>query len=305
MSALIHARRLRVPVGALALALSFGIGGPAHAGGGVAGPVGAVTSLHGPSNVAGDEARPLNLHDNVFPHEQLRTGPDGALSILLDADVVIDLCDDTSLRLVEQDGSGRAGLELDAGEIRIHSASESSLVVLTPAGRFVLGRGSFNIAVDPQTGETRVASSEGRLSAQGVREVERVRFELGPGEQLRMLPGEAPGHRYSRLGPDPLGPDGCFGNPHRAAAMVDTGSSGPDSTLDDMALDEPLPQVSMAPPAGDPVSVLDADVLDPCFATGCSLLAGGELLLDDPNGLTDFDYCGGDCGPLPDPRVPF
>ena len=290
-----------------ALALVFAAVGSARAAEVPAGaPVGAVTSISGAAIATGQAPRNVALHDEVFSSQRLSTGSEGALSVLLDGDAVLELCDDTTVRLREADDLGRRGMSLDGGQVRIVAGGEGrGIVVDTPAGRVVIDTGSVDVAVEADTGETRVAGRGGWVSVRGVAAAAVVRFDLAPGDVIYVRPGEAPGTRYEPAGAALLDPGACFESSHLAAVGVDRGlGDATDTALDRLALAEAAPAPPAAFGGSEGFYQSEAGVVDPCFATGCPGLAVFDVLflLDDPNGLSDADFCGGACAPLPDPR---
>ena len=193
-------RALRVALAALA-ALA-----PAAA----ASPGATVTAVIGNAGAGGVA---LERQARLADGDSLQTGPDGACSILVDGDAVLELCQATSLRLGHRDGrsDGPRVLELRAGEIRVMAAKRPAgqrIEIHTPAAIATILGSVVYVAVDAK-GTTTIASAEGNVRVESSRRLGRV-LALAAGQQVTVRPG-APVPRVAAVwDPEDSPADGCL-----------------------------------------------------------------------------------------------
>jgi hypothetical protein len=202
----------RMRLSAISLAMLFGLSSSAFSDGGVAGQV--TASLD--SGVGG----------SVADGEHVKLGEEGACSILLDEDAVVELCGQTSVVFKRDPKTNRRIVSLESGELRIvvePREFEERIEIHTPAAIATLLGTIVHVSVDPATGETTITSAESKVSVRSDQAAVSGTTVLTPGEQVTVDPGQAPPATPKRLDDeefDELG--GCLVNFHVAAADRDS-----------------------------------------------------------------------------------
>jgi len=181
---------------------------------------GRVTALVG--DVATRSGRPLAHRSAIADDERIALGEDGACSILLDEDALVEMCERTDVSLRKDSQTGRRRIYLDAGAIRLivdpRSAAER-IEVYTPAAIATILGTIVHFTVDPATGETTITGEESQ-----VRVVSRDPSVPGATtvrafEQVVMRPGAPPPAQPRRLGPQDIAKlGGCVVDFHQAAS---------------------------------------------------------------------------------------
>jgi hypothetical protein len=191
---------------------------------------------------------PLERQSKLADGDSLRTGEDGACSILVDDNAVLELCPDTSLRLGHRDArsAGPRVLELRAGEIRVLAAPRPAgqrIEVHTPAAIATFQGSVVYVAVDAR-GVTTIASAQSHVRVESSRRLGRA-LTLTEGQQVTVRPG-APIPRVAQLwDPEASPADGCLID-FRAVAFDDSRDPGEGRALDAITQQDAvdaLPQV--------------------------------------------------------------
>jgi len=213
-----------------------------------ASPGATVTAVTGNAGAGGVA---LERHARLADGDSLRTGEDGACSILVDGDAVLELCQATTLRLGHRDGrsDGPRVLELRAGEIRVLAQPRPAaqrIEIHTPAAIATVLGSVVYVAVDAK-GVTTIASAESKVRVESSRRLGRA-ITLTAGQQVTVRPG-APLPRNADLwDPEESPADGCLID-FRAIAFDASRAPGDGSALDKItgqdAIDA-LPAVSAA-----------------------------------------------------------
>jgi len=168
-----------------------------------------VTAVTGDAGVRG---APLRRDAAVADGERVRTGRDGACSLLVDGAAVLEICQGTSLRLAPRGAEGGPRvLELESGEIRVVAAPRAEaqrVEVRTPAAVATLFGAVAYVAVDA-SGATTIAAAE---SAVRVEPADRsgAALDLAAGKQVTLRPGAALPKAASAWNPDTSPADGCL-----------------------------------------------------------------------------------------------
>jgi hypothetical protein len=216
--------------------------------------------------------------------EHVKLGEDGACSILVDQDAVVELCGQTSLLLRRDERSNRRIVALDRGEIRIvvePRAFEERIEIHTPAAIATLLGTIVHVSVDPTTGATTISSAESQVAVRsGDPQISGTTI-VDASQQLTVMPGVAPPAEPQRLDREQLSElGGCLVDFHSAAL-------GRDSHDHDLRVAErltmpeiaahgeggQLPQPATATPDGVPLPNAPGEPLaaqdDVCVVTDC------------------------------------
>ena len=181
---------------------------------------GQVTAIVG--EVVTGSGRPLEHRSVVADDERIALGKDGACSILLDEDALMELCEETAVSLEKDPQTGQRRIYVDAGAIRVivePRAVPERIEILTPAAIATILGTIVHVAVDPASGETTITSEENR-----VRVVSRDPNVPGATtvaalEQIVMRPGAPPPAEPRRLRPEDVAQlGGCVVDFHGAAS---------------------------------------------------------------------------------------
>jgi hypothetical protein len=158
--------------------------------------------------------------------EHVRLGEDGACSILVDQDAVVELCGQTSLVLKRDEASNRRVVALDRGEIRIvvePRELEERIEIHTPAAIATLLGTIVHVAVDPKTGATTISSAESQVSVRSGDPQISGTTVVEASQQLTVMPGVAPPAKPKRLDRDQISElGGCLVDFHSAALGRDS-----------------------------------------------------------------------------------
>jgi ferric-dicitrate binding protein FerR (iron transport regulator) len=189
-----------------ATAVLLGAGAAAHA----AGPRAIVTAVTGSAGASGVA---LERQSTLVDGDSLRTGEDGACSILVDGDAVLELCQATTLRFGHREGrsDGPRVLELRAGEIRVLAEPRSAdrrIEIHTPAAIATVLGSVVYVAVDAR-GVTTIASAESKVRVESSRRLSRA-MTLTAGQQITVRPGAPLPRNAEPWDPDTSPADGCL-----------------------------------------------------------------------------------------------
>src|SRR5262245_22601274 len=129
-----------------------------------------VTAVTGNAGAGGS---PLERQSSLADGDSLQTGDDGACSLLVDRDAVLEVCQGTSLRLGHRDGKsdGPRVLELRRGEIRVLAeprAAAQRIEIHTPAAIATILGSVVYVAVDAN-GVTTIAAAESKVRVESPR----------------------------------------------------------------------------------------------------------------------------------------
>jgi hypothetical protein len=235
----------RVSVHAVwATALLLGAGAAAHA----AAPDATVTAVTGNAGASGVA---LERQSTLADGDSLRTGEDGACSILVDGDAVLELCQATTLRLGHREGrsEGPRVLELRAGEIRVLAeprAAGRRIEIHTPAAIATVLGSVVYVAVDAR-GVTTIASAQSKVRVESSRRLGRA-MTLTAGQQITVRPGSPLPRNAEIWDPDTSPADGCLID-FRAIAFDASRDPGDGRALDQVTgqdVIDTLPHVSAA-----------------------------------------------------------
>ena len=191
-------------VGWALVALAAGAPAPA------AEPGATVTAVTGNAGAGGAA---LERQSTLADGDSLRTGDDGACSILVDQDAVLEVCQGTSLRLGHRDGKsdGPRVLELRQGEIRVLAeprAAGQRIEIHTPAAIATILGSVVYVSVDAK-GTTTIASAENDVRVESSRRLGSA-LTLAGGQQLTVRPGAPLPRVAERWDPDASPADGCL-----------------------------------------------------------------------------------------------
>lgn len=220
----------------------------AGAASGASAPVSTVTAVIGNAGASGVA---LERQSTLADGDSLRTAEDGACSILVDGDAVLELCQATTLRLGHREGrsDGPRVLELRAGEIRVLAEprpADRRIEIHTPAAIATVLGSVVYVAVDAK-GVTTIASAESKVRVESSRRLGRA-MTLTAGQQITVRPG-TPLPRIAEVwDPENSPADGCLID-FRAIAFDASRNPGDGRALDQITgqdVIDALPHVSAA-----------------------------------------------------------
>ena len=235
-----------------------------------AGPAGAATQGATVTAVTGETGAggvPIERQAKLTDGDPLQTGEDGACSLLVDEDAVLELCQATSLRLGHRDGrsDGPRVLELRRGEIRVLAeprAADQRIEIHTPAAIATIMGSVVYVSVDAN-GVTTIASGESDVRIESARQLGSS-ITLAAGQQVTVRPGMPVPRKAQVWDPDSSPADGCLVD-FRALAYEASRTPGDGRSLDAItgqdALDG-LPSVG-AGSEGPWTSPVEDDWIDP------------------------------------------
>jgi hypothetical protein len=185
---------------AVAIALCGGLGlAPANARTGE--DPAQVTSVIGDARASD---APLAERTAVGERETVATGEDGKCSMLVDGDVVIQLCEHSTLALHRDAAQGRRIIEVDAGSVHVIAAprlSEERVEIHTPAAIAVLLGTIVHVLVDEATGDSTIASIHSAVRVRSASEGFDQETTLNPAQQITVRRGAPPPAQPEQLGP--------------------------------------------------------------------------------------------------------
>jgi hypothetical protein len=195
-----HSAAIRRSSGlAVAIALCWGLGLSGASARADEDP-GQVTSVIGDTRASDAQ---LAGGSSIGEKEHVATGEDGKCSMLVDDDIVVQLCERTKLVLRSDPEQGRRIIQVDAGSVHVIAAprlAEERVEIHTPAAIAVLLGTIVHVAVDAATGDSTITSTE---SAVRVRSTSK-RFDrettLNPAQQITVRSGTPPPAKPLRLG---------------------------------------------------------------------------------------------------------
>jgi hypothetical protein len=277
----------------------------------VSGPAGAATqgaTVTAVTGSAGAGGVPLERQASLADGDSLQTGEDGACSMLVDGDAVLELCQGTSLRLGHRGGDqGPRVLDLRKGEIRVLAeprAADQRIEIHTPAAIATILGSVVYVSVDAN-GVTTIASAESDVRIESARRLGSA-ITLSAGQQVTVRPGASVPRRTQTWDPNVSSADGCLVD-FRAIAYEDSRRTGDGRALDAITgqdLSDALPGVGAGAERGwahpDPIAELDGGAaqrqgswIDPRFQVIYNQVDAGAVAPPAP----DFQLP--PCGPFP------
>lgn len=225
-----------------------------------ASPGATVTAVTGNAGAGGVA---LERHARLADGDSLRTGENGACSILVDGDAVLELCQATTLRLGHRDGrsGGPRVLELRAGEIRVLAQPRPAarrIEIHTPAAIATVLGSVVYVAVDAR-GVTTIASAESKVRVESSRRLGRA-ITLTAGQQVTVRPGAPLPRHVEPWDPEQSPADGCLID-FRAIAFDASRAPGDGSALDKISgqdVIDALPAVAAGSERRPDIPVRDA-----------------------------------------------
>jgi hypothetical protein len=195
-----HSAAIRRSTGlAAALALCGGLGLAGAAARAGEDP-GQVTSVIGDTRAGGTQ---LAGGASIGEREHVATGEGGKCSMLVDDDVVVQLCERTKLVLRSDPGQGRRILQVDAGSVHVIAAprlAQERVEIHTPAAIAILLGTIVHVAVDPDTGDSTITSTESAVRVRSASERFDQETTLNPAQQITVRSGAPPPAQPQRLG---------------------------------------------------------------------------------------------------------
>jgi hypothetical protein len=140
----------------------------------------------------------------VGEREHVATGEEGKCSILVDGDIVIQLCERTTLVLRSDPEQGRRIIQVDAGSAHVVAASrlaEERVEIHTPAAIAVLLGTIVHVTVDAATGDSTITSTQSAVRVRSASQRFDRETTLNPAEQITVRRGAPPPAHPEQLGP--------------------------------------------------------------------------------------------------------
>jgi len=113
--------------------------------------------------------RSLEQQQSVPEGASIQTGDEGNLAMLIDDDAVVELCAKTEMKLLRDEETGARIIEVGSGTTRIildPDADVGSLQIISPVMVATLMGTAVIVTVDPETGETTIASEDHKLKVE-------------------------------------------------------------------------------------------------------------------------------------------
>jgi hypothetical protein len=222
----------------------------------------------------------LENRSEIADDEKIALGKDGACSVLIDDDALVEMCEETAVVFETDPQSGRRRIRVNGGAIRIvvePRVVEERIEIHTPAAIATILGTIVHVSVDPVTGETTITSEESRVRVESNDPTVKGSTTVSPLEQISMSPGEAPPDRPRALEPEEVaGLGGCLIDFHAVARNLASDDLQLDAadriaTIEDPdAPWAPSPPPGPAAPAGDPADSL-VEPAEVCSAIDCSV----------------------------------
>lgn len=232
-----------------------------------------LTALKGDASV---QDRAIQDRAELGDDQSLQTGEDGNCSILVDQNAVVELCGETRVSFKKTTRGNRI-INIESGAVRLivepRDAGER-IEIHTPAAIATILGTVVYVSVDPETGETKITSSESQINIRARNEEECTPRGLPPLsdvpecpegttidalEQLTLMPGET--HQKAQLTRqevEALG--GCLLDFHDLAA--DTDRIPQEGKVADRVFAVDISQVDL-PPVASAAPTRDTDYTDP------------------------------------------
>lgn len=163
-----------------------------------------VTSVIG--DTRGTDGR-LAADAEVGDDDRLVTGEDGKCSMLVDGDLVLQLCESTAVRIRRDRANGRRIVQIDAGTLRVIAEPRlpsERVEIHTPAAIATLLGTIVHVSVDGVSGASTITSAHSTVSVQSADGALDGATILEAGEQLVVEAGSPPPAKPRRLAPRQL-----------------------------------------------------------------------------------------------------
>lgn len=139
----------------------------------------------------------------VAEQERVATGEDGKCSMLVDDDIVLQLCERTKLVLRSDSEQSRRIIQVDAGSVHVIAAprlAEERVEIHTPAAIAVLLGTIVHVIVDAATGDSTITSMHSAVRVRSASERFDQETTLNPAQQITVRSGEPPPANPQQLG---------------------------------------------------------------------------------------------------------
>jgi len=141
---------------------------------------------------------------SVGEQERVATGEDGKCSMLVDGNIVIQLCERTKVVLHNEPEQGRRIIQVDAGSVHVIAAprlAEEHVEIHTPAAIAVLLGTIVHVTVDAVTGDSTITSTHSAVRVRSTSERFDQETTLNPTQQITVRRGAPPPAQPQQLGP--------------------------------------------------------------------------------------------------------
>jgi len=141
---------------------------------------------------------------SVGARERVATGEDGKCSMLVDGNIVIQLCERTKLVLHDDPEQDRRIIQIDAGSAHVVAAprlAEEHVEIHTPAAIAVLLGTIVHVTVDAATGDSTITSTHSAVRVRSTSERFDQETMLKPTQQITVRRGAPPPAHPRQLGP--------------------------------------------------------------------------------------------------------
>ena len=139
----------------------------------------------------------------IGEREHVATGEDGKCSMLVDDDIVVQLCEHTKLVLRSDSEQGRRIIQVDAGSVHVIAAprlAEERVEIHTPAAIAVLLGTIVHVIVDAATGDSTITSTHSAVRVRSASERYDQETTLNPAQQITVRSGAPPPANPQQLG---------------------------------------------------------------------------------------------------------
>jgi len=140
----------------------------------------------------------------VSEQEPVATGEDGKCSMLVDDDIVIQLCERTKLVLRRDAEQGSRIIQVDSGSAHVIAAprlAQERVEIHTPAAIAVLLGTIVHVTVDAATGDSTITSTHSAVRVRSASERFDAETTLIPSQQITVRRGAPPPANPEELGP--------------------------------------------------------------------------------------------------------
>jgi hypothetical protein len=251
---------------------------------------GQVTAVSGKARAAGSE---LAQRSGLEEDSALETEGDGACSLLVDGDALMEVCGGTQVRLRRKGGpDGPRIVQLDRGEVRMvvePRAASERIEIHTPAAIATIIGSIIHVSVDA-SGVTTISSAASPVRVESSNPAVRGSTTIDAGQQIVVQPGQAPpprGRTWDRAS-SPVG--GCLIDFHGVSVSLDR--AGRDAQIVDDAVGEDLlDSVAAGAPEGVSFLVSGRDLTeeDPVSGAQPERITGSDRIADATFGVTPVD----------------
>lgn len=180
-----------------------------------------LTTVRGDASIA-DTA--LKERGPLPEDEDLTTGDDGNLSVLLDRNAVVELCGGSQVRFARDETTGVRIVNIQAGEVKLiiepRTAGER-IEIHTPAAIATILGTVVYVSVDPVTGATTISSSQSQVNIRSISDPDGAGTTISAFEQLTVVPGQ-PEQQKKTISHDQIAAlTACLLDSHEMAVEMD------------------------------------------------------------------------------------